>query len=206
MRFPFRCPSIRYRSKEMEVLNFGMAHYTCTPNTTNRVNLALIGEYIKPDIVVFLIGPNDFVCLYPRGYEPDGSHDGQWLLPIDAAIRGFRPIGNILKHSRVCSLVSGSIRKLLVFLEAAKLFHYRLSEENLLSRPEKMADHLTFFCALSRALGATWRRFAWAYPFFRRIWTYTALSCLLLSVICLTNSYPGKAEEHPEAFICFPFW
>ncbi len=50
-------------SKRVEVLNFGMAHYTYT---TNLVNLALIGEYIHPDLVVFLIGPNDFVCLYTR--------------------------------------------------------------------------------------------------------------------------------------------
>lgn len=139
-------------SKKVEVLNFGMAHYTYT---TNLVNLALIGEYIKPDIVVFLIGPNDFVCLYTREYEPDGSHDGQWLLPIADATWGFHPIGNILQHSRVCNLLYGSFAKFLVFLEATKLFNYRLSEENLLPRLDKMGDHLGLFCTLARGLGAT---------------------------------------------------
>jgi lysophospholipase L1-like esterase len=138
--------------KRVEVLNFGMAHYTYT---TNLVNLALIGEYVKPDIAVFLIGPNDFVCLYTRNYEPDGSHDGQWLLPVADATWGFHPIGNILQHSRVCNLVFGSLAKFIVFLEAAKLFNYGLSEEDLASRLDKMADHLASFCTLSRALGAT---------------------------------------------------
>ena len=139
-------------SKKVEVLNFGMAHYTYT---TNLVNLALIGEYVQPDIVVFLIGPNDFVCLYTRDYEPDGSHDGQWLLPITDAVWGSHPIGNILQHSRVCNLVYGSFVKILIFLEATKLFNYQLSEENLPLRLEKMADHLASICTLSKALGAT---------------------------------------------------
>jgi lysophospholipase L1-like esterase len=139
-------------SKRVEVLNFGMAHYTYT---TNLVNLALIGEYIHPDLVVFLIGPNDFVCLYTRDYEPDGSHDGQWLLPIADATWGFHPIGNVLQHSRVCNLLYGSFVKFLVFLEATKLFNFKLTEENLVPRLEKMADHLASLCTLSRALGAT---------------------------------------------------
>jgi lysophospholipase L1-like esterase len=139
-------------SKRVEVLNFGMAHYTYT---TNLVNLVLIGEYIQPDIVVFLIGPNDFVCLYTREYEPDGSHDGQWLLPVADATWGFHPIGNILKHSRVCNLVYGSAGRFLVFLEATRLFNFGLSEENLPPRLEKMADHLATLCTLSKALGAT---------------------------------------------------
>ncbi len=139
-------------SKRVEVLNFGMAHYTYS---TNLVNLALIGEYIQPDIVVFLIGPNDFVCLYTRDYEPDGSHDGQWLLPVADATWGFHPIGNILKHSRVCNLLYGSAARFLVFLEATRLFNFRLSEENLPPRLEKMGDHLATLCTLSRALGAT---------------------------------------------------
>jgi lysophospholipase L1-like esterase len=138
--------------KKVEVLNFGMAHYTYT---TNLVNLALIGEYIQPDIVVFLIGPNDFVCLYTRNYEPDGSHDGQWLLPIADATWGFHPVGNILKHSRVCNLLYGTAARFLVFLEATRLFNFRLSEETLPPRLEKMADHLASLCTLSRALGAT---------------------------------------------------
>jgi lysophospholipase L1-like esterase len=139
-------------SKRVETLNFGMAHYTYT---TNLVNLALIGEYIRPDIVVFLIGPNDFVCLYTRDYEPDGSHDGHWLLPIADATWGVGPVGSLLQKSRVCNLVFGSIGKFLVFLDAAKLFNYSLSEESLLPRLEKMGDHLTTLCTLSRALGAT---------------------------------------------------
>ncbi len=139
-------------SKNVEVLNFGMAHYTYS---TNLVNLALIGEYIKPDVVVYLIGPNDFVCLYTRDYEPDGSHDGQWLLPIADATWGFHPIGNILKHSRVCNLLYGSAARFLVFLEATRLFNFGLSEENLPPRLEKMADHLATLCTLSRALEAT---------------------------------------------------
>lgn len=139
-------------SKRVEVLNFGMAHYTYS---TNLVNLALIGEYVRPDIVVFLIGPNDFVCLYTRDYEPDGSHDGQWLLPVADATWGFHPIGNILKRSRVCNLVYGSAGRFLLFLEATRLFNFRLSAENLPPRLEKMADHLATLCALAKALGAT---------------------------------------------------
>lgn len=140
------------RSKPAEVLNFGMAHYTYS---TNLVNLALIGEYVKPDIVVFLVGPNDFVSLYTRDYEPDGSHDGQWLLPIADATWGFHPIGNVMKHSRVGNLLYGSAARFIVFLEATRLFNLKLSEETLHVRLEKMADHLTTFCTLSRALGAT---------------------------------------------------
>ncbi len=139
-------------SKRVEVLNFGMAHYTYS---TNLVNLALIGEYIQPDIVVFLVGPNDFVCLYTRHYEADGSHDGQWLLPIADATWGFHPIGNILEHSRVCNLLYGSAVKFLVFLEATKIFNFSLSEKNLPPRLQKMADHLATLCILSRGLGAT---------------------------------------------------
>jgi lysophospholipase L1-like esterase len=139
-------------AKRVEVLNFGMAHYTYS---TNLVNLALIGEYVKPDIVVFLVGPNDFVCLYTRAYEPDGSHDGQWLLPIADATWGFHPVGNVLKHSRVGNLLYGSAARFIVFLEATRLFNLKLSEENLAARLERMADHLTTFCNLSRALGAT---------------------------------------------------
>ena len=138
-------------SRKVEVLNFGMAHYTYS---TNLVNLALIGEYVRPDIVVFLVGPNDFVCLYTRNYEPDGSHDGQWLLPIADATWGFHPIGDILKHSRVCYLLYGSAVRFLLFLEATRLFNYRLSEEALAPRLETIGDHLASFCALSRGLGA----------------------------------------------------
>lgn len=139
-------------SKSVEVLNFGMAHYTYS---TNLVNLTLIGEYIQPDIVVFLVGPNDFVCLYTREYEADGSHDGQWLLPIADATWGFHPIGNILKKSRVCNLLYGTAARLLVALEGTRLFNFRLSEENLPPRLEKMGDHIGTLCTLSRALGAT---------------------------------------------------
>jgi lysophospholipase L1-like esterase len=139
-------------SKRVEALNFGMAHYTYT---TNLVNLALVGEYLQPDIVVFLIGPNDFVCLYTRNYEPDGSHDGHWILPVADATWGVGPIGRLLQKSRVCNLVFGSIAKFLVFLDAARLFNFHLSEENLAVRLEKMGDHLTTICTLSRALGAT---------------------------------------------------
>jgi D-alanyl-lipoteichoic acid acyltransferase DltB (MBOAT superfamily) len=49
------------------------------------------------------------------------------------------------------------------------------------------------------------RRFADFAPFARRVWTYTAVSGVLLSVIYFTNFYPGKAEEHPEPFIYFRF-
>lgn len=138
--------------KEVEVLNFGMAHYTYS---TSLVNLVLIGEYVRPDIVVYLIGPNDFVCLYTREYEPDGSHDGQWLLPVADATWGFHPIGNMLQHSRVCNLLYGLGARFLVFLEATRLFNFSLSEENLPPRLETMANHLTTLCTLSRALGAT---------------------------------------------------
>jgi lysophospholipase L1-like esterase len=55
----------------------------------------------------------------------------------------------------VCNLVFGSIAKFLVFLDAARLFNFHLSEENLAVRLEKMGDHLTTICTLSRALGAT---------------------------------------------------
>ncbi len=139
-------------SKRVEVLNFGMAHYTYS---TNLVNLALIGEYVEPDIVVFLIGPNDFVCLYTREYEPDGSHDGQWLLPVADATWGFHPIGDILTKSRVGNLLYGTAARLLVALEATRLFNFKLSEENLPPRLEKMGDHIGTLCALSKALGAT---------------------------------------------------
>ncbi len=138
--------------KKVEVLNFGMAHYSYT---TNLVNLALIGEFIKPDIVIYLIGPNDFVCLYTKDYAPDGSHDGQWLLPVTDSVWGFHPFGSILKHSRVCNLIYGNFTKLILFLEAAKLFNYSLSDENLPPRLEKMALHLGSFCAFAKTLGAT---------------------------------------------------
>jgi lysophospholipase L1-like esterase len=138
-------------SKKVEVFNFGMAHYTYT---TNLVNLALIGEYLQPDIVIFLIGPNDFVCLYTRDYAPDGSHDGQWLLPIADATWGFHPIGRILQHSRVCNLLYGTAARVVLLLDASKRFNFKLSEENLPPRLEKMGDHLATFCALSKALGA----------------------------------------------------
>ena len=139
-------------SQEVEVLNFGMAHYTYT---TNLVNLALVGEYLQPDITIFLVGPNDFVCLYTRDYTTDGSHDGQWLLPIADAAWGFHPIGNILQHSRVCNLIYGLGGGLLLFLDATKRFNFKLSEENLAPRLEKMGHHLATFCTLSKALDAT---------------------------------------------------
>jgi lysophospholipase L1-like esterase len=137
--------------KRVEVLNFGMAHYTYT---TNLVNLALTGEYLQPDMVIYLIGPNDFVCLYARDYAPDGSHDGQWLLPVADATWGFHPIGDILKHSRVCNLIYGTGVKILLLLDASKHVSYRLTEESLPPRLEKMGLHLTSLCSFSRALGA----------------------------------------------------
>ncbi len=139
-------------SKEVEVLNFGMAHYTYT---TNLVNLALLGEYVQPDIVIFLIGPNDFVCLYTRDYEPDGSHDGQWLLPIADATWGFHPVGNILQHSRVCNVLYGLGARFVLLLDATRRFSFKLSEENLAPRLETMGGHLATFCGLAKSLGAT---------------------------------------------------
>jgi lysophospholipase L1-like esterase len=139
-------------SQKVEALNFGMAHYTYT---TNLVNLVLLGEYLQPDIVVFLIGPNDFVCLYTRNYEADGSHDGQWLLPIADATWGFHPIGKIMMHSRIGNLLYVATAQLVVGLEATRLFNLRLSEEDLRLRLEKMGDHLGTMCTLSQALGAT---------------------------------------------------
>jgi len=58
---------------------------------------------------------------------------------------------------------------------------------------------------LYHVLRVSLRRFSGFYPFLRRLWTYTALISLFLSVIYLTNFYPGKAEEHPEPFIYFQF-
>ncbi len=146
-----RILSERPSGKRIEVLNFGMAHYSYT---TNLVNLALIGEYVLPDIVIYLIGPNDFISLYAKEYAPDGSHDGQWLLPIMEATWGFHPIGNLLKHSRVCNLLYGTATKFVLFLEASKLFNFHLTEEALPPRLEKMELHLRSFCAFSKALGA----------------------------------------------------
>ena len=57
---------------------------------------------------------------------------------------------------------------------------------------------------LYHVLRVSLRRFAGFTPFIRRVWTYTAVSGVLLSVIYFTNFYPGKAEEHPEPFIYFP--
>jgi D-alanyl-lipoteichoic acid acyltransferase DltB (MBOAT superfamily) len=69
-------------------------------------------------------------------------------------------------------------------------------------------SHVPIFAAclvLYHGLRVSLRRFAGFYPFLRRMWTYTALSCLLLAIVYFTNYYPGKAEEHPEPFIYFQF-
>ncbi len=61
-------------------------------------------------------------------------------------------------------------------------------------------------CLVSyHVLRVSLRRFRNFTGFMRRVWTYTAVSCLLLSVVYFTNFYPGKAEEHPEPFIYFQF-
>lgn len=58
---------------------------------------------------------------------------------------------------------------------------------------------------LYHGLRVSLRRYPGFYPTVRRLWTYTALGCLLLSVIYFTNFYAGKAEENPEPFIYFQF-
>ncbi len=49
------------------------------------------------------------------------------------------------------------------------------------------------------------RRFEGLAPMLRRVWTYTAVTGVLLSVIYFQNFYPGKKEEAPEPFIYFQF-
>lgn len=58
---------------------------------------------------------------------------------------------------------------------------------------------------LYHAARVSLRRFPGFTPVLRRIWTYAAVSGVLLSVIYFTNFYPGKAEEHPEPFLYFQF-
>ena len=138
-------------TKKVEVLNFGMAHYT---HTTNLVNLALIGTYVQPDIVIFLIGPNDFMCLYTRDYAPDGSHDGKWLLPIADAVWGFHPIASILNRSRVCALIYGYASKGILLLDEMKLFNLHPSDETFMRHLEIMERHLASICDVAKGLGA----------------------------------------------------
>jgi alginate O-acetyltransferase complex protein AlgI len=71
-----------------------------------------------------------------------------------------------------------------------------------------LGSYVPLFAAclvLYHALRVLLRRFEDLTPLLRRIWTYTAVSCLLLSVIYFENFYPGKTEEHPEPFIYFQF-
>jgi alginate O-acetyltransferase complex protein AlgI len=49
------------------------------------------------------------------------------------------------------------------------------------------------------------RRFPGFYPSVRRLWTYSAVSCLLLSVVYFTNFDAGQAEDNPQPFIYFQF-
>jgi len=138
-------------SKEIEVINFGMAHYTYV---TSLVNLALIGSYVRPDIVIFLIGPNDFISLYIKDYAEDGTQDGTWLLPITDFVWGFHPVGTLVDRSRVGALIHGALVKGLLLLHAKAVFTLEPSEEQIRSRLEIMGRHLATICALSRSIGA----------------------------------------------------
>jgi len=95
------------------------------------------------------------------------------------------------------------------FQDALSLFAAMAGSLRMGPVTETLLDsHVPIFAAclvLYHMLRVSSRRFAGFYPFLRRLWTYTALSCLLLSVVYFTNYYPGKAEEHPEPFIYFQF-
>ncbi len=137
---------------EIEVLNFGMNHYTVA---TNLMNLSLLGEYLQPDLVIYLFGPNDITSLYLRGYAVDGSHENPFVFPILDAVWGFHPLIDILKHSRVCNFLYVCATKFVLLMNVNKTFNFQLSQESILDRLETMSLHISTFCSLSRSLGAT---------------------------------------------------
>ncbi len=138
-------------TKEVEVLNFGMAHYTYV---TSLVNLTLLGTYVMPDIVIFLIGPNDFLSLFIKEYAVDGTQDGAWLLPITDLVWGFHPLGNIIDRSRVGALLHGALAKGLLLLHTKSVFIADPSSETIQSRLEIMERHLSTICAFSNSIAA----------------------------------------------------
>jgi len=88
--------------RNIEVLNFGMGMYT---HVTSLVNLALLHDYLRPDVALYLMGPNDMNWAHWRNFRVDGSTDRYLLSSIADATWGFHPVTQILRKSMVFSIL-----------------------------------------------------------------------------------------------------
>jgi|GEM_PF-2483370 len=137
--------------RKVEAINFGMAHYT---HVINLVNMTLLDEYIRPDVNIFMPGPNDVAAVFHYDSGPDGSGSGELYLPLFDMTWGFHPLQQIIVRSKVCATIYW------LGVAGAYLQHLRsllrpsLEPEAITLRMDYMKNRLATMKRLSASRGA----------------------------------------------------
>ncbi|MFC1890106.1 SGNH/GDSL hydrolase family protein [Thermodesulfobacteriota bacterium] len=137
--------------RKVEAINFGMAHYT---HVINLVNMTLLDEYVRPDMNIFMPGPNDVAAIFHYDCGPDGSGSGALYLPLFDLTWGVHPLQRIIIRSKVFAtlywigVAGGYLQHLNTVLKPS------LEPEAMTLRMDYMKNRLSTMNRLSESGGA----------------------------------------------------
>jgi lysophospholipase L1-like esterase len=143
----------RYPDRNLRVYNFGTSTAT---SVYSVVSLALIGVYLRPDLVIIYPGITDHEPMASKRYRPDHSHYYKDFDP-ELAWRGVRrSLPAWMLRSRVVTYISAGIDEALQVNSLQFYVAHPVDAEtvNLADVTDRLTDNLATFNAIATGNGA----------------------------------------------------